>query len=471
MDTPICKLPGCLNPCYLGKNNRYKLHCSKKCCAIDNAAKSMEKRKENNIKKYGTPFPISLPSVKDKIKESVKSKYGVENVSQILEVKNKKKDTLINNYGVDSPLKSSEIKDRAKKTYLQNYNVEHVSYIGKTQEQINLLKDVSKIVELNQEFNLYSISKQYGFSDRTLREILQNNDIEPIHHSKSSFEREIKHFIKCTSSFEIKECVKFENNEIDLFISELKLGFECNGAYWHSELAGNRKKDYHKNKTEYFQNLGIRIIHIWDYQWYQQQSIIKSIIHNLLGNSTRIYARKCEISLATKEEEIRFLNTNHIQGYVPSHKAYCLKINNDIVSMMSFKKTRFDKSVSWELLRFCNKLFTTVTGGASKMLKAFLSENNNQSIISYSHRHFSDGNLYKTLGFDRIRTTHPSYYYTKDYKKFYNRMTFQKHKLQSLLKYFDNQLTEWENMKNNGYDRIWDCGNDVWVLNKEKNEY
>ena len=28
---------------------------------------------------------------------------------------------------------------------------------------------------------------------------------------------------------------------------------------------------------------------------------------------------------------------------------------------------------------------------------------------------------------------------------------------------FDESLSEWENMKLNGYDRIWDCGNYVFM--------
>jgi hypothetical protein len=28
-------------------------------------------------------------------------------------------------------------------------------------------------------------------------------------------------------------------------------------------------------------------------------------------------------------------------------------------------------------------------------------------------------------------------------------------------------LSEWANMVKNGYDRIWDCGNKVFVYNKE----
>ena len=40
-------------------------------------------------------------------------------------------------------------------------------------------------------------------------------------------------------------------------------------------------------------------------------------------------------------------------------------------------------------------------------------------------------------------------------------------KLEKLLKIYNHSLSEWENMKNNGYDRIWDCGNDVWVYQQD----
>jgi hypothetical protein len=30
-------------------------------------------------------------------------------------------------------------------------------------------------------------------------------------------------------------------------------------------------------------------------------------------------------------------------------------------------------------------------------------------------------------------------------------------------------LSEWEIMKNNGYDRIWDCGNKVWEFKNNAN--
>ena len=37
-------------------------------------------------------------------------------------------------------------------------------------------------------------------------------------------------------------------------------------------------------------------------------------------------------------------------------------------------------------------------------------------------------------------------------------MKYQKHKLRNIMPIYDSAKSEWENMKLNGYDRIWDCG-------------
>ena len=46
----------------------------------------------------------------------------------------------------------------------------------------------------------------------------------------------------------------------------------------------------------------------------------------------------------------------------------------------------------------------------------------------------------------------------------YTRDRFQKHKLKDLLETFDERLTEEENMFENDYRKIYDCGNLVFVL-------
>ena len=38
-----------------------------------------------------------------------------------------------------------------------------------------------------------------------------------------------------------------------------------------------------------------------------------------------------------------------------------------------------------------------------------------------------------------------------------------KHRLHKVLKEYDENLSEYQNMLNNGFDRIWDCGHAVFV--------
>jgi hypothetical protein len=127
---------------------------------------------------------------------------------------------------------------------------------------------------------------------------------------------------------------------------------------------------------------------------------------------------------------------------------------------MCFGKRKLTRGkCEYELIRFCNKLNTSVIGGASKILK----NSNVDNFISYCDLRYSNGNLYKSLGMDLLRTTTPNYYYVK-HLTLYHRMNFQKHKIS-----FDSDTrTEREIMYSNGYRRIYDCGNLVFSYRKTK---
>ena len=127
---------------------------------------------------------------------------------------------------------------------------------------------------------------------------------------------------------------------------------------------------------------------------------------------------------------------------------------------MSFNK---HPKYQWEITRFANKLNMTVVGGASKLFKHFLREHNPDQILTYADRRYSNGNLYKKLGFKLDGITQPNYIYIKN-KKIFSRQQFQKHKLKDKLEDFNPLLTEAENMFNNGYRRMWDAGNYRFLL-------
>ncbi len=252
--------------------------------------------------------------------------------------------------------------------------------------------------------------------------------------------------------------------ELDIFISDSNLSIELNGNYWHSELNG-KDYTYHLNKTRECEKKKIQLLNIFESEWKFKQNIIKSIINSKLGKCDRIYARKCKIKEITNNEKNKFLNQTHLQGEDKSSIRLGLYYNNELISVMTFCKSRFNKKYEWELSRFASELNTTVVGGASKLLSYFIKQYTPKSIISYSNRRYSNGNLYKQLGFQFLHNSKPNYFYLeKDHMDLLSRQQFQKHKLKDKLSIFYPELSEWENMKLNGYDRIWDCGNGVWGL-------
>jgi hypothetical protein len=108
------------------------------------------------------------------------------------------------------------------------------------------------------------------------------------------------------------------------------------------------------------------------------------------------------------------------------------------------------------LVRYANKLNTKIHGGFGKLWKC----KPEGKIICYSDKRLFSGNVYEKYMI-KLNDSKPSYYYIVD-GELKNRVNFQKHKLKDILQKFDENLTEAENMKENGFYRIWDCGNYVF---------
>ena len=131
---------------------------------------------------------------------------------------------------------------------------------------------------------------------------------------------------------------------------------------------------------------------------------------------------------------------------------------------MTFGKSRFNKNYEYELIRFCSKLNTQVIGGFSKLETYFIRTREPKSIITFADKRFSNGNVYNVNGYTLLRESTPNYFYFKGNEKIrMSRNRFQKHKLHKSLKNFDPIKTEWENMRLNGFKRIYDLGNYCFV--------
>lgn len=282
--------------------------------------------------------------------------------------------------------------------------------------------------------------------------------------------------------------------ELDLYVPSHNFAIEYNGLLWHSFGKSNWTptnnielesiyKNKHLEKTIECEELKIQLFHIYEDEWEDpiRQAIWKSIIKNKLKLSQKIYARKTIIKEVDRKTCKNFYNINHLQGgrnYRKYDVSFGLYYNDELVSLISFSKDTRYKSKNpydYELIRFCNKTGSSVIGGAGKLLKHFIKIYDNPTILSYATRHRSNGNLYNELGFKFLRYTNIGYRYFKGSvkknsfneiyeEKFIDRHTAMKHKLEKLLDVFDDNLTESENMYNNGYRKIYDCGNSVWLI-------
>lgn len=261
------------------------------------------------------------------------------------------------------------------------------------------------------------------------------------------------------------------NYELDIYVPSENFAIEYNGLYWHSEIA--KYKNYHLRKTDECNSKGIRLFHIFEDEWLEKSEIIKSMLSNIFGKTEhKIYARKCEIKEISTNDAKSFLNENHLQGYCVSKYRLGLFFNNELISVMTFGKSRHfvgHNEDKMELLRFANKININVIGGASKLFSHFIKKYNPKEIISYADRRWSKGNLYTKLGFELDKVTPQNYFYIPyNGLKRINRFSLRKNIL--VEKYgCPKDMTEKEFCKRNGYYRVYDCGNLKFIWKNKEN--
>lgn len=186
-----------------------------------------------------------------------------------------------------------------------------------------------------------------------------------IYNTKSSTpERELKNYISNIYSgsiiFNNKKVIS--PYELDIYLPEKNLAFEFNGNYCHNEEMLSDKsitpKLYHQYKSLECRNKGIRLIHIFEYEWnnLEIQSKIKDLINFLInGPSYRIYARDCLIEEISYKEAKGFLDKNHLLGSVQSSVNFGLTFKDEVIEVMTFSQSRFNKSYEWELMRLASE--------------------------------------------------------------------------------------------------------------------
>ena len=448
-----------LKKCKCGNNLKFKgffngfyLTCGNMECIIDS-------RRNTSIKNWGYDNPKKSPELNIVIQENILKKYNGKHYMELEEVQNKFNNTMMDNYGVKWAQQSSEINNKSKNTFDNNINKELINdekskvlisytsdpdlnkirndnrqlyiinnYIKKLPINIHFIKKINNKNNTDIYLNLrcdkcnddFKITRLY-FNERIKRNIELCLNCNPVKNGRSNGEIEILNYIKEIYNGNILENNKsIIDGELDIYIPELKIAIEYNGLYWHSNVF--KEEDYHLNKTNLCNNIGIDLIHIWEDDWIYKKDIIKSIIKHRLGLTNNIiYARKCRLEYINDIEIIKQFNLlNNLYGNKLGDINIGLYYNNKLISLMIILNNK--------IISYCNLLDTIIIGGFSKMINRF-----NNLEISCDISKFKGSCLFN---FNIIDILVPNMFYINDDKR--------------------NNIS--------GKNIIYDCGNKIYKL-------
>lgn len=397
------KLPCCSNTC--GIKHSYSLR--------GNIVR--EKREKTMLERFGVSHAAQSDYIKEKIKKTNLIRHGVEYPTQSTDILEKRKANNLSRYGVEHTLQLKEVIDQRIETQFEKLCLDNPNYhILQTKESFidyittnfpgrkPLIVEVAERAKINYStINLY-VNK------------LDVRDFIAPYVNCSLSEKEVLNYIRSvlpigTDIIENSKSI-IPPNELDIYIPSKNVAFEYNGNYWHSEI--NKSKLYHQEKSIICEQHGIRLIHIFEYDWVHKKDLIKSLINESLGVETHhIFARKCIVKEICNKDYADFCNKNHLQGYAPASVKLGLFYNNELVQLMSFSTPRYKVGTKyqWEIIRGCPGSLSRVVGGVGKLFKHFVTHYKPKSVMSYCDFAKFNGRSYEKLGMTLEKLTTPGF--------------------------------------------------------------
>lgn len=418
-----------------------------------------DKIKATSNERWGTDTPLQSNIVKAKIAETNIARYGVHNPLLNQDIKNKIKQTTQARYSCENPMQSPQVKNKSRQTRQHNHY---------RPETLTKIHDPQWLQEQNaQGKSLGQIAQDLGTSGGNVSQLFRRYNLTVHRHFSSALEAEVaEYFSQQNIEVQIGNRKIISPWEIDIWFPQYKLGVEINGAYWHTETQG-KHREYHLQKTQKAHEQGVKLLQFFDWEIKNKKTIVLDKISHSMMLHKRQGARTLNIVILSHQQAQEFFQRNHLQGSCMSKIK--LGLQNDqgeILAAMTFGASRYNQNYTWELLRFACKNGWAVSGAATRLLQYFTKNycQAGEVIVSYCNRRWSQGDLYKHMGFQQQALSPPSYYYVTASGQYAGtRQAWQKHTLQEKLPIYDHKLTEHENMLANGYHRVWDCGQFVFT--------
>ena len=418
-----------------------------------------EKVKTTNLKKYGVEYSFQANEVKDKIKATNLERYGVDNPSKSDIIKTRIVESNRKNLGVDYPMQSKDVMDKSRVTSFEKYGTEYPnqSDIVKSKIDASTLEHYGvnrackldefkqKVVDTNRErygvdYTCLIYSGKLRGNDssynRSFAELLDDNGIK--------YERE---FLLQKYSYD------FKVGETLIEINPTATHNTHFNPYGKNRIDAN----YHRDKSKLARDSGYTVIHVFG--WDDVDKVVQ-----LLKFRVTAYARKCDVKVVSEIDTNNYLDMYHLQGTCRWQKIRLgLYHDNQLVSLMTFGKSRFNKNCEYELLRYCSHY--NVVGGAEKLFNHFIKEYKPSSIVSYCDTSKFSGKVYDTLGFTHVKTNSPRkhWYSTKEKRHITDGLLLSQGYDRLFKENHGKGTSNEELILNRGYLPVYDCGQATYI--------
>jgi len=256
--------------------------------------------------------------------------------------------------------------------------------------------------------------------------------------------------------------------ELDIYLPQRKLAIEYCGLRWHGEAFSARPRNYHYIKYVKCLEKEIRLITIFEDEYLERPEVVLGRIKHALGiYEERLYARKLKFAPVSLKEAKQFLGKVHLQGYSPCKYRFGLFSGTRLVQAMTFgrvTRAHADSGGVLEMKRLASLPGVAVIGGASKLFKRAFNILGGEfnHIKSYCDMRWADpfSTVYDKLGFELVGVTKYTPHYTLKQKRYRNQTLSKKQWERNSGK------TEWELRRDQGFDRIWDCGHRTYTYTR-----
>lgn len=247
---------------------------------VDNPSKSsiiQENKKNNYFKNHGVSHHMYLDEIKEKIKHTNVLKYGVTCTLHNSDVSEKTQTTNIMKYGNKTYISSDIARNTIHNINLLKYGRVNPINVHIPIETLIMLDDINWLQEQIEDKSIIQIAQELNISPRTIHIRLEKYNIPVKHHAKSFFEKQIYEYVHSINPSAIQnDRTQIKPFELDVYLPDLNLAFECNGEYWHKEP----QKEI--NKFNMCKEKGIELHFVWYKDWKKDKEAIYQHITNLI---------------------------------------------------------------------------------------------------------------------------------------------------------------------------------------------